>query len=150
MATAYPNFEAPRTHTVASEPTKDLISEFFDQGQTLIRAELQLAKAELRDEGKRAGKAAGMFAAAGGLALVAGLTFTTFAILALATFMPAWLAALVVTITFVAGAVILGKLAKEKWDLVRGPEQTLKAIKEDGEWAKKTLLAAKSQLRAHA
>lgn len=150
MATAYPNFEAPRTHTTASEPTKDLLSEFFAQGQTLIRAELKLAKAELRDEGKRAAVAGGMFAAAGGMALIASLTLTAFAILALATFLPAWFAALLVTLGLAAGAVIIGRAAKAKWDLLKGPEQTLKALKEDGEWARQTLIAAKSQLRAHA
>jgi hypothetical protein len=147
---AYPDFEAPRTQTTASEPTKDLIGEFFAQGQTLIRAELKLAKAELREEGKRAGVAGGMFAAAAGMALVAALTLTTFAILLLATFLPAWFAALLVTIGLGAGAVIVAKAAKKKWDLVRGPEQTLNALKEDSEWARQTMTAAKSQLRARA
>ena len=39
---------------------------------------------------------------------------------------------------------------KEQGILLTGPEQTLKALKEDSEWARQTLIAAKSQLRAQA
>lgn len=150
MATVFEGYEGGLGEPTSAKPTKDLIGDFFTEGQRLLRAELQLAKAELREEGQRAGKAAGMFGAAAGMAIVAGLMLTATITLLLATFLPAWFAALLVTLGIGAGALILAKTGKAKWDLVRGPEKTMQALKEDGEWARQTLIAAKSQLRAHA
>ena len=130
--------------------TRELIAEFFAEGRTLIRAELLQAKAELQLEAKTAATTAKLGAAAAGFAFLGGLSATAFFILLLATIMPAWAAAMVVTGVLVVAAAILGRDAQRELKLLRGPEHTLKAIKEDGEWAKDTMHAAKSHLRANA
>lgn len=135
---------------VVAEPTTELLSEFLEQGQRLLRQEMLLAKEELRAEGKAAARAGGMFGAAAGMAAVAALALTATVILLLSTFLPAWFAALLVTAALGAGAVIVAKAAKTKWDLVKGPQRTIQTMKEDGEWLRQTLNAAKLQLRARA
>ena len=67
---------------------------------TLARQELQLAKAEMGEKGKKAGAGAGLMGIAGGIALLAGGALTAFLILALDGVMPNWLAALAVSVAY--------------------------------------------------
>ena len=46
-------------------PVGDLVKDATEQAQTLIRQEIELAKAELSEKGKKAGIGAGMFGGAG-------------------------------------------------------------------------------------
>jgi hypothetical protein len=105
---------------------------------TLARQELQLAKAEMSEKGKKAGAGIGLMGVAGGVALLAGGAFTAFLILALDGVMPNWLAALLVAGAYaVVGAVLfsIGKnRVEEAGPLV--PEQTIDSVKEDVQWAK--------------
>ncbi len=94
------------------QPTGELVSQLAEQVSTLVRDELALARAELVEKGKRAGTGAGLFGAAGVLALygVGGLLVTAAAALALVW--PVWLAALLVTVVLfvIAGvAALIGK-----------------------------------------
>src|SRR3954466_12425058 len=74
------------TQTEARErPTADLLRELSEQTTTLVRKEIELARVELAEKGKRAGTGAGLF---GGAALLAAFAFgavTACLILALAT-----------------------------------------------------------------
>jgi hypothetical protein len=105
---------------------------------TLARQELQLAKAEMSEKGRKAGAGAGLIGVAGGLALLAGGALTAFLILALDGVMPNWLAALLVGAAYAAAAAVLffvgKKRVEEAGPLV--PEQTVKSVKEDVQWAK--------------
>jgi hypothetical protein len=105
---------------------------------TLARQELQLAKAEMSEKGRKAGAGAGLIGVAGGLALLAGGALTAFLILALDGVMPNWLAALLVGAAYAAAAAVLffvgKKRVEEAGPLV--PEQTVNSVKEDVQWAK--------------
>ena len=105
---------------------------------TLARQELQLAKAELSEKGRKAGPGIGMVGVAAGVALLAAGALTAALILALDGVMPNWLAALVVGLVYAAVAGGLFYTGKERVQdagpLV--PEQTIETIKEDVEWAK--------------
>ncbi|HEX7255547.1 MAG TPA: phage holin family protein [Gaiellaceae bacterium] len=105
---------------------------------TLARQELQLAKAELSKKGKKAGAGAGLIGVAGGVALLAGGALTAFLILALDGVMPNWLAALLVGVAYAVVAAVLFSVGKsrvqEAGPLV--PEQTVDSVKEDVQWAK--------------
>jgi hypothetical protein len=84
--------------------------------RTLIR-DIDLAKREVSEKVKQAGVGAGMFAAAGVLALCALGAFTAAAILALAIVLPAWGSALIVggawaLLTLVFALIGRGKLGK--------------------------------------
>ena len=119
-------------------PTSELLRQLSDQTTTLVRQEIELAKLEFREKGKKAGMGAGMFGGAGALGLYALGALTATIILALATFLPAWLAALIGTVVYAAIAGVLalrGKAqVKEAGPLV--PEQAVDTTKEDVRWVK--------------
>jgi uncharacterized membrane protein YqjE len=119
-------------------PVGELVKELSEQTSTLVRKEVELAKAELAEKGKKAGLGAGMFGGAGlfGFFAFAGLTATF--ILALSEAMAPWLAALIVTVVYgaIAGVLALqGKnKVKEAGPLV--PEAAVDSTKEDVAWIK--------------
>lgn len=125
----------------------ELVSELFAEGRTLLREEVRLAKAEVREEAKKAGKGAGAIAA-GGAVLYAALFFLgATLVLVGATFLPAWIAALIVTVIYgVAGWATLGYGRKE---LERArPSRALEHVKEDARWAKETMRDIRSSRSA--
>jgi uncharacterized membrane protein YqjE len=126
-------------HTEARErPTADLLKELSDQTTTLIRKEIALAKVELGAKGKKAATGAGMFGGAGLFGVFAFGALTTCVILALATLMSAWLAALIVAVVYGAIAAVLGLRGKKqvKQATPPVPEQAVDSTKEDLEWVK--------------
>ena len=105
---------------------------------TLARQELELVKAEMSQKGKKAGAGAGLIGVAGGIGLLAGGALTAFLILALDGVMPNWLSALLVGAAYAVVAAVLLSVGKnrvqETGPLV--PEQTVNSVKEDVQWAK--------------
>src|SRR5437660_12460117 len=91
----------------ADRPAAELLRELSDQTATLVRQELDLAKAEVTTKGKRAGLGAGMFGGASVFGLYALGALTACAILALAMAMDGWLAALIVAAVYGAIAGVL-------------------------------------------
>jgi cobalamin synthase len=79
-----------------------------------------------------------MIGAGGVLALAAVGALTATLILVLAQWMDAWIAALIVTLVYAAGAAVLALQGKEKVGEANSPipEQTIETIKEDVQWAK--------------
>jgi uncharacterized membrane protein YqjE len=127
------------------QSTGDLFRQLSQQTSDLVRQEVDLAKAELSEKGKKAGIGAGMFGGAGLMGLGAFGALTTCLILALAIVLDAWLAALIVAVVYGA---IAGVLALQGRDRVReaapaAPEQTVETVKEDIEWAKSQAKSAR-------
>jgi hypothetical protein len=118
--------------------TPELLRELADQVTTLVKQEIDLAKAEVSEKGKRAGIGAGMFGGAGVLGLLALGSLTASVIAALATGMPLWLAALIVGAVYAAVAGVLALQGRNKVQEAGPPlpEQTKESVKEDIEWAK--------------
>ena len=104
----------------------------------LAKQELQLAKAEMTEKGRKAGPGIGMIGAAAGLGLLAAGALTAFVILVLDDVMATWLAALLVGLVYaaVAGALFLTGKARVRDAGPFVPEQTIETVKEDIEWAK--------------
>jgi hypothetical protein len=119
------------------EPTLgELVSGMTADFGTLVRKELELAKAEVREEAKASGKAAGMFGAAG-LASHMALLFLSLALAwGLTEIMPEGFAFLLVGLIYAAVAYIAVTQAKKRMREVRPPEQTIETVKEDVAWAK--------------
>lgn len=119
-------------------PVGELMKELANETSTLVRQELDLAKAEMVQKGKQAGLGVGMFGGAGIVAFVAFLALTACFIAALATGMSTWLAALIVAIVYaaIAGALALMGRTRVKDATPPVPEQTVDTLKEDVEWAK--------------
>jgi uncharacterized membrane protein YqjE len=118
--------------------TGDLVKQLTQQVTTLVRQEVELAKVEMADKGKKAGVGLGMFGGAGAAALLGLGSLTAFLILVLHQAMPAWAAALIVTVIWAAVAGVLALQGREKVKEVGAPvpEQTAESVKEDVEWLK--------------
>lgn len=116
----------------------ELMRELSEQTSTLVRRELELAKLEMTEKGKRAGIGAGMFGGAGLVGLYAVGALTACLILALATAVDAWLAALIVAVLYaaVAGALTLSGRSKVAQATPPVPEQATESVKEDVQWTK--------------
>jgi hypothetical protein len=132
--------------TATREPSAaELIKQLSEQTTALARKEIELAKAELAVKGKRAGLGAGMFGGAGVLGLYAVGALTACLILALATAVASWLAALIVGAAYgaVAGVLALTGRRKVKQATPPVPEQATQSVKEDVRWAKASAQAAR-------
>jgi hypothetical protein len=116
----------------------DLLKHLSEQMATLVRQELELAKAEMQQKGKRAGVGIGLIGGGGVLALAAVGALTATLILLLGEWMDAWIAALIVTVVYAAGAALLALRGKEKVSEATPPipEETIDTVKEDAQWAK--------------
>jgi uncharacterized membrane protein YqjE len=119
-------------------PTGELLKELSDSTTTLVRKEIELAKAELGEKGKKAGLGAGMFGGAGLFGIFAFAALTTCIIVALDSAMPLWLAALIVAVVYGAIGGVLALQGRNKVQEAGPPvpEQATESVKEDVEWAK--------------
>ena len=126
-------------------PVAELLKELSNQTTTLVRQELELAKAEMAEKGKQAGLGAGMFGGAGLVGLLALGSLTACLIAALDTGMELWLAALIVTAVYaaIAGALALIGRQKTQEATPAAPEQAIESTKEDVQWARNRARSAK-------
>jgi Putative Actinobacterial Holin-X, holin superfamily III len=126
-------------------PVAELLKRLSEQTSTLVRQELDLAKAELSVKGKRMGTGAGLFGGAGMFGLYALGALTACAILALSTAMAGWLAALLVAVVYaaIAGGLALTGKGKVQQATPPVPEQTVDSVKEDVRWTKERAKAAR-------
>jgi uncharacterized membrane protein YqjE len=110
---------------------KDLTGEF----QRLLRAEVELAKLETREELSRATDAAKHGAIAAGAAYFAVLLLSFAAAWALAEVMPIGVAFLIIGVVYAIVAAVTGLAARERAkriDLV--PHATVETLEEDAQW----------------
>ncbi|WP_205697451.1 phage holin family protein [Conexibacter sp. SYSU D00693] len=115
----------------------DLLKQLSDETSTLVRQEMALARAELSEQGKKAGKGAGMLGGAGLFGLGAFGTLTACLVLLLDKAMDGWLAALVVTVVWAAVAGLLALQGRNRVKEAGPPApQTMETVKEDVQWAK--------------
>jgi hypothetical protein len=119
-------------------PVPELLRQLSEQTTTLVRQEIELAKAEMTAKGKQVGIGAGAFGAAGLVGLYAVGAITACLILALSTAMAGWLAALIVGVVYAAVAGALALVGKQKTQAGAPPvpERAISSTKEDVEWAK--------------
>lgn len=128
------------------EPTEDdlrersigeLLKQLSQETSTLVRKELELGRAELVQQGKKAGAGAGAIGAAAIVGLLALGALTACFILALDTAMAGWLAALIVAVVYGVIAGVLGMTGKNRIKEATPPApQTVETVKEDVQWAK--------------
>jgi uncharacterized membrane protein YqjE len=128
--------ESPRG---TADPTLgSLVHDLSTQIPELVRSELRLAQAELAEKGKRAGTGAGLFGAAGVVALYGVAVLLAAVVIALALVLPAWAAALVVAVVLLAVAGVLALRGKKEVAQATpaAPERAIAGIKEDVETVK--------------
>ena len=127
------------------QPVSDLVKQLTEQTKVLVAQEIELAKAELSEKGKKAGIGVGMFGGAGLLGFFAFAVLTACLVLALATAVAPWLAALVVAAVYGAAAGVLALSGKKQVTEATPPvpEQTVDTVKEDVQWAKQRAQAGR-------
>jgi uncharacterized membrane protein YqjE len=132
-ATGTPTHEPDQRERPIGELVKDLSS----QTSTLVRQEIALARAELQEKGKVAGKGAGMLGGAAAAALLALGALSAALITVLDDAMPTWVAALIVMVLWAIVAGVLASAGKKELQRATPPvPQTVETVKEDIQWAK--------------
>jgi MFS family permease len=119
-------------------PIGELLKQLSEETTTLVKQELDLAKAEVAQKGAQAGKGVGMFGGAGVMGFLALGALTAFFIMLLDGAVPNWAAALIVAVVYgvIAGVLALQGRNKVKEATPPVPEQAVDSVKEDVQWAK--------------
>ena len=127
-------------------PMGELVKQLSDQTTALVRAEVELAKAELAEKGKKAGMGAGMFGGAGLFGVFGFAALTTAFIAALDLAMATWVAALIIAVVYFAIAGIAALMGKKKVQQATplAPQQAIDTTKADVEVAKARVKEARS------
>lgn len=116
-----------------AEIVKDIIADV----QGIIRSEVRLAKAEVKEEVSKTSNAAIMMGAAGVMALYAGGFILLAAVYALTNVVPNWAAALIVGLVVGGVAALLLSMGRSRFkDVHAVPEKTIDSVKENVEWMK--------------
>jgi len=115
----------------------DLVRTAAEDGATLVRGEIELAKAEARESAQRAGKGAALIVAAIFLALTAWLLLSFAAAYGLvAAGLPVWAALLIIATIYLLVGLVLSFAAKRELDRMKGLERTQASVQETIDEAK--------------
>lgn len=127
----------------SDRPLKELVVDVGRDVRTLIRQEIALAKAELRDKAARGARAGAAFGGATILAHTGALALVSAAILGLVALgVVAWLAALALALAALGGAGLLVWRGRRTLTGDGGlvPRRTLATTRETVRWAKEDVL----------
>ena len=118
---------------LSDHSTVNLVRRASEQLSTLVRDEIQLARTEMTEKGKRAGKGAGLFGAAAVLACYGFAAMLAAIILAIALALPAWAAALIVGVVLFAIASGLAMMGRNNVRRIGPavPQATLDSVRAD-------------------
>lgn len=108
-----------------------LVADATNEMSAIVRAEIALAKAELRADVKNGAVAGGLFGAAGYLALLASIVLVIAAGYGLvAAGLSPWLAFLILGIALLLVAGLLALVGRSRVSKVGPPERTIRSTKE--------------------
>ncbi|MFJ9774007.1 phage holin family protein [Kitasatospora sp. NPDC101157] len=91
----------------------------------LVRAELHLAQAEMKEKGKRYGKGGGLFGGAGVVGFLMAQALVATVIAALAVALPVWAAGLIVAAVLGAVAAVMAMSGRKQVDRAGAPAPEL-------------------------
>ncbi|HEU4350217.1 MAG TPA: phage holin family protein [Actinoplanes sp.] len=135
MTTPYRNDH--RQDEVEETSVGELIGNISNDLSQLFRQEVELAKAEVKQEATKAGKAAGMLGAAAFAGYLAIVLLSFALVFALGNVMDLGWAALIVAVLWgVVGAVMYANGRKKLKTVDPMPRRTVDTIKEDAKWLK--------------
>jgi Putative Actinobacterial Holin-X, holin superfamily III len=110
----------------------ELMTQLSSQTSRLVRDEMRLAQKEFVESAKHAGIGAGLFSAAGLVAVFGLGSLITAAIAALSLALPVWAAALIVAVVLFAVAGVAGLVSKKQLSQASPtPEMTVANVKQD-------------------
>ncbi|MFE6283635.1 phage holin family protein [Streptomyces sp. NPDC057877] len=120
-------------HRSREQPVGELVQQASRQLSELVRGEMQLARAEMAQKGKRYGKGGGMFGGAGVVGFLMLQALVASAIAGLAVPLPVWAAALIVTGALGLIAALMALFGKSQFKKAESPapQQTIANVKRD-------------------
>jgi uncharacterized membrane protein YqjE len=128
----------PRSATepkMADASLGDLFGRMTNDLSTLVRKELELARVEVKEDVKQAGKAGSALGAAAFAGYMALLLLSFALAWGLAEIMPEGFAFLIVGVLYAIAAAVLYSNGRKKLQQVNPvPEQTVETLKEDAQW----------------
>jgi hypothetical protein len=127
----------PSEQQAASTSLGDLLGEVSRDISTLMRQEVELAKAEIRDSAKKAGKGAGLMGGAGYAALMAVFFLSIALWWALGTLVGNGWSGVIVAVLWAIVAAILFAVGKSSMKKVKGIPQTIDTVKQIPDTLKK-------------
>jgi hypothetical protein len=140
MTDVQPTTSATTTVSEVRPTIVDLVRAAAEDGATLVRGEIELAKAEAKQSAQRAGKGVGMFGGAAFLGFTAWFLLTFAAAFGLvAAGLPIWAGMLIVAVVYLLIAALLGLLGKRELDRIKGLERTQATVTTTVEEAKAAL-----------
>jgi uncharacterized membrane protein YqjE len=127
------SLEQPVTQPGDEASPGELISRASQQVSQLVREELKLAQAEMKQKGGRFALGGGLFGGAGLLAFLGLEVLLAAAVIALAHALPLWASALVVAAVLLLAAAVMGAVAKNEVGRAAppAPEQAVAGLKAD-------------------
>lgn len=129
--------QTPSEAKAASTSLGDLVGEVSRDMSRLMRQELELAKAELKESASRTSKAAALLGGAGYSALMAVFFLSVALWWALATLMGGGWAGVVVAVLWAIIALILYGIGRGQMKQIQGAPQTVETLKEIPETLKR-------------
>jgi hypothetical protein len=133
---------SPQTDSTAGARPRDesigqLIGEVAGDVSKLFRQEVALAKAELKEEAAKAGKAGGMLAGAGFAGYMVAVLLSLAAVFGLGEVMPlGWAAVLIAVVWAIVGGALYAMGRKRMKDVDPTPHQTIETLREDAQWVR--------------
>jgi hypothetical protein len=122
----------PDSKPGAEAPVGELMTQLSSQTSRLVRDEMRLAQKEFVESAKHAGIGAGLFSAAGLVAVFGLGSLIAAAIAALSLVLPVWAAALIVAVALFAVAGIAALVSKKQLSQAAPtPTQTVANVKQD-------------------
>jgi hypothetical protein len=140
MAEARPDIDEQSLGELVATATRDL--------SLLVHKEIELAKTELAAEAKRAGIGAGFLGGAGFVGVFAMLFFSVAGALAISegADIPFWAGFLCIGALYGGLAALLAGLGIGKVTKVKGPQRSIRSVRDDLEWAKHPTVAPDREL----
>ena len=140
----HPDDQRPPENGAGGMGIGPLLASLLQDLQDVVRAEIQLAKTELKEEATAAGRGLATIGAGAVVGLVGFIVLMLAVAYLLAVWLPLWVAAGIVGLVLLVVAAILllsGKRALSVANLK--PEQTLESLQEDAAWASRQINSAK-------
>lgn len=139
-----------RGQSTRAEPSiGDLLKQLSSDTGELVKQEVALAKAEMRQTGATLARDSAKLGVSFGLAFAGFLALTTFLVAGLGRLLGGnfWLSALIVGVVFLAIGAVLAKGAMADIK-ARGlaPDQTVATLRDDAAWAKREAREVKREL----
>jgi hypothetical protein len=129
-----------RSTNLENKPLGDLFGDLASEMSNLVRQEVALARVEISQKAKYAGRNIGYLVVGGAVAYAALLAVLAAVIMLLDKVMPAWGAALLVGVVVAAiGWLLVGKAMSALQQMDVTPRETVETLKEDAAWMKQQI-----------